>query len=289
VTLDRNQVTYVTWYSSQTKSHALHVTLVTNQITCATRDVCDSLSHVTRNRQRRNGCMVCHADSAGLAEYRDMPWCCILQTATVAGRRHHLQFSSQALTHWAHCTDRMLFVRPQVQHSDGPMSVSRRSLIAETWVRFQASFNGNRGNQSSDEALASCTRSVPPMLYRTIVAIFSVVDLGAVARQWCRCNTARVQLRLPDFEIYLCWLQRCSLFMKITLHLIPSTYYLYVVHLTTKPFTPLCPFPYVFPLHVHRPGIKLLSLSHYSPAYLSNLPSSQCLSMFYLPSTWYLS
>jgi len=90
------------------------------------------------------------------------------------------------------------------------MSVSRRSLIAETWVRFQASFNGNRGNQSSNEAFASCTRSIPSMSYRTIVAIFSVVDLGAVARQCCRWNTAPVQLHLPDFRIYLCWLQRCS-------------------------------------------------------------------------------
>jgi len=61
--------------------------------------------------------MVCHADSTGLAEYRDMPQRCILQTATVARRRHHLQFSNQALTQWAHCTDRMLSVRPQVDCS----------------------------------------------------------------------------------------------------------------------------------------------------------------------------
>ena len=138
------------------------------------------------------------------------------------------------------------------------MLVRCRSLIAETWVRFQASLNGNRGNQSSNGALPSCTRSVPSMLYRTIVAIFSVVELGAVARQCSRCNTVRIQLHLPDFRIYLCWLQRCSLFTKIILHLIPSTYQLYVVHLTTKPFTPLCPSPYIFPLYVHRPGIKLL-------------------------------
>jgi len=89
------------------------------------------------------------------------------------------------------------------------------------------------------------------MLNHTIVAICSVVELGAVAR-----HTVRVLLHLQDFRIYLCWLQRCSLFTKITLHLIPST---------TKPFTPLCPFPYIFPLYVHRPGIKLLSLSQYSP------------------------
>jgi len=70
--------------------------------------------------------MVCHADRTGLSEYRDMPWRCILQTATVAGRRHHLQFNSQALTHWAHCTDRMLFIRPQVD-----CSAQRRTHVSQ--------------------------------------------------------------------------------------------------------------------------------------------------------------
>jgi hypothetical protein len=131
----------------------------------------------------------------------------------------------------------MLFVRPQgdVKHSDGSVSVSRRSLISETWVRFQASFNWNRGNQSSNGALPSCTRSVPSMLYCTIVATFSVVELGAVTRHCCRCNTVRVQLHFPDFSIYFSWLQRCSIFTKINLHLIPSTYQLYVVLLSSYP------------------------------------------------------
>jgi len=127
VTLVTNQETCVTCnVSHKPRSHALHVTLATNQITCVTRDICGSSPHVTHNRQRRNGCMVSHADSAGLAEYRDMPWRCILQTARVAGRRHHLQFSSQALTHWVHCTDRMLFVRPQVD-----CSAQRRTHVGQ--------------------------------------------------------------------------------------------------------------------------------------------------------------
>lgn len=130
VTFVISQVTCVTCeISHKPRSHALHVTLVTNQITYVTRGICHSSPHVTHNRQRRNGCMVCHADSAGLSEYRDMPWRCILQTATVAGLRHHLKFSSQILTHWAHCTDRMLFVRPQ-----GDCSAQRRIRVGQSPV-----------------------------------------------------------------------------------------------------------------------------------------------------------
>lgn len=87
-----------------------------------------------------------HADSAGLSACGDKRWRCILQAAPFVGRRHHLQFSSQALPHWAHCTNRMLFVRPQTDCSGQrwthvmAQAVSRWSFIAEAWARFQAGF-----------------------------------------------------------------------------------------------------------------------------------------------------
>jgi hypothetical protein len=179
------KITCYTWHSSQTKSHALHVTLLTNQITrvtCDTRHKPNHMRYVTLVTTRpmlhiTDQDAMFHAESPRLSEFRDMQWRYIVQRATVAGRWHHWQFSSQVLPHWAHCKDRMLSVRPQTDCSAQRRThvmaqvVSRRSFLVEAWVRFQLSFYGNRGNHSSNGVLPSCARSVPSMLYRIILAL----------------------------------------------------------------------------------------------------------------------
>jgi hypothetical protein len=106
-----------------------------------------------------------------------MQWRCIVQTATIAGRGHHWQFSSQELPHWANCKDRMLFVRPQTDCSAQRRShimtqvVSPRSFLAEAWFRFQLSFYGNRGNQSINSIKLSAHAG--PRTGRQVCSMFS--------------------------------------------------------------------------------------------------------------------
>jgi hypothetical protein len=81
----------------KTRSHALHVTLVTNQITCVTCDICHISPHVTHNRQRRNGCMVCHAD---MLDYQNI----VTSHGAAACRQQQLPVGgttcSSVATHW---------------------------------------------------------------------------------------------------------------------------------------------------------------------------------------------